>query len=253
MAAAIYDLSLIIPCYNESEGIASMRTRLAEVLPTLRQQGSLELLLIDDGSTDDTYNLLREAFAGWREVRIVRHERNKGLGAALRTGFAEALGEIIITCDSDGTYPFSEIPNMLVLLTPDIDIVTASPYHPQGGIENVPAYRVALSKSASLLYRILLDWNIHTYTAMFRAYRRDVIETINSHSNGFLMVTEMLVEALLVGYKVAEYPTTLRVRRYGQSKARLWRITRSHFQYQWGLLGRRRSTEREAVVGSVRS
>jgi dolichol-phosphate mannosyltransferase len=253
MAATMYTLSLVIPCYNESEGIPSMRERLADVLPTLRQQGSVELVLVDDGSSDGTYKLLREAFDGWRDVRIVQHERNQGLGAALRTGFANASGEIIVTCDSDGTYPFAEIPAMLALLRPGIDIVTASPYHPSGGIENVPAYRVALSKGASLLYRLLLDWRINTYTAMFRAYRRQVIERISTNSTGFLMVTELLVEAMLAGFKVAEYPTLLRVRRYGQSKARLWQITRSHLSYQRGLIGRRlRGQGSEAMAESTR-
>jgi dolichol-phosphate mannosyltransferase len=248
-----YDLSLIIPCYNESEGIPSMRSRLAEVLPTLREIGRVEVLLIDDGSTDGTYQLLQEHFAGWDEVKIVQHLHNQGLGAALRTGFAHASGATIVTCDSDGTYPFAEIPALLAKLTPGIDIVTASPYHPAGGIENVPAYRVALSKGASLLYRLLLDWRIHTYTAIFRAYRRQVIERITSQSNGFLMVTEMLVEPLLAGFRVAEYPTLLRVRRYGQSKARLWRITRSHLRYQWHLIGRRlRGSDQRTITRGVR-
>lgn len=251
MAAAMYKLSLIIPCYNESEGIPAMRARLGDILPTLRQQGNVELILIDDGSTDATYRLLREAFDGWRDVRIVQHERNQGLGAALRTGFANARGEVIVTCDSDGTYPFAEIPGLLAMLTPGVDIVTASPYHPHGSIENVPAYRVFLSKSASLLYRLLLDWRIHTYTAMFRAYRRPVIEQITTHATGFLMVTEMLVEAMLAGFQVAEYPTTLRVRRYGQSKARLLRITRSHLRYQAGLIGRRRSRTSTTIAENV--
>jgi dolichol-phosphate mannosyltransferase len=248
-----YYLSLIIPCYNEAEGIPSLHTRLAEVLPILQQQGRVEVLLIDDGSTDGTYNLLQGAFAGWNDLQIVQHERNQGLGAALRTGFANARGELIVTCDSDGTYPFAEIPALLATLTPGVDIVTASPYHPNGAIENVPAYRVALSKSASLLYRLLLDWRIHTYTAMFRAYRRQVIERVSSQSSGFLMVTEMLVEPLLAGFRVAEYPTTLRVRRYGQSKARLWRITRSHLRYQWGLIGRRLRGISNTIPGSTPS
>lgn len=235
------DLSIVIPCYNESEGIPAMRARLAEVLPQLRRNGEVELVLVDDGSADDTYNLLQQHFGGWDGVQILRHERNRGLGAALRTGLARARGQIIVTADSDGTYPFVEIQSLLDRLTPGVDVVTASPYHPDGAIANVPAYRVFISKGASLLYRLLIDWRIHTYTALFRAYRREVIETINARTDhdGFLMVTQMLVEAILAGYRVAEYPTTLRVRQYGQSKAKILRITRSHLNYQAGLIGRR--------------
>jgi dolichol-phosphate mannosyltransferase len=242
----VKDLSVIIPCYNESDGIAGMRERLADVLPTLRRRGSVELVLVDDGSVDGTGDLLEATFGAWPEVTIARHERNQGLGAALRTGLAHASGAVIVTTDSDGTYPFAQIPTLLDKLTPGIDVVTASPYHPEGGIANVQAYRIFISKIASLLYRTLLDWRIHTYTALFRAYRREVIETIypRINHNGFLMVTQMLVEAILAGYRVAEYPTTLQVRQVGTSKARIVRITKTHLRYMTELIGRKLRGER---------
>jgi dolichol-phosphate mannosyltransferase len=248
------DLSIIIPCYNESDGIAAMRERLAAVLPTLRQRGSVEVVLIDDGSADGTGDLLDQAFGGWPEVTIVRHAQNQGLGAALRTGLAHATGAVIVTTDSDGTYPFAQIPALLDHLQPGMDVVTASPYHPDGGIANVQAYRIAISKSASLLYRLLLDWRIHTYTALFRAYRREVLETIAPRitHNGFLMVTQMLVEALLAGYRVAEFPTVLQVRQIGTSKARIVRITQTHLRYMASLIGRRARGERPAAQAESR-
>ncbi|PDW04766.1 glycosyltransferase family 2 protein [Candidatus Viridilinea mediisalina] len=243
------DLSVIIPCYNEAEGVATMHERLAEVLPSLRQRGQVELILVDDGSVDGTGDLLRQAFGTWPEVVVVPHERNLGLGAALRTGLAHAHGDIIVTTDSDGTYPFSHIPTLLDYLNPEVDVVTASPYHPGGGIANVPAYRIFISKGASLLYRMLLDWRVHTYTALFRAYRRDVIETIKPRINhdGFLMVTQMLVEALMAGYRVAEYPTVLQVRQTGTSKARLVRITKTHLRYMASLIGRKLRGEQRSA------
>ncbi|PDV96431.1 glycosyltransferase family 2 protein [Candidatus Chloroploca asiatica] len=236
---ATYDLSVVIPCYNEAEGIDAMYERITAVLPILQQRGSVQLVLVNDGSSDRTGDLLTQTFGELPHVTIAHHERNQGLGVALRTGFAHADGSIIVTCDSDGTYPFAEIPALLDRLTPGVDIVTASPYHPDGGIENVPAYRVTISKSASFCYRLLIDWRIRTYTALFRACRREVIERINTQANGFLMVTELLVEAMLAGYRVVEYPAVLRVRQYGQSKAKIVRITGTHLRYMAGLLGRR--------------
>jgi dolichol-phosphate mannosyltransferase len=232
-------ISVIIPCYNESEGIPALRSRIAAVLPALRERGKVEIVFVDDGSSDGTGEQLAAAFAGWPEVHLARHGRNQGLGQALRTGFAAATGSIIVTCDSDGTYPFAEIPALLDRLEPGVEVVTASPYHPQGGVDNVPQYRVAISKTASLLYRLLVDWQIHTYTALFRAYRREVIERVSTRADGFMMVAELLVEARLAGFRVAEYPTTLRVRQYGQSKAKVLRITRTHLQYMATLAGRR--------------
>jgi dolichol-phosphate mannosyltransferase len=245
---AACDLSVVIPCYNESEGIAAMRSRIGEVLPELRRRGNVELILVDDGSSDGTGDLLAAAFRDVPEARIVSHERNKGLGAALRTGFASAAGTVVVTCDSDGTYPFAEVPALLDRLVAGVDLVTASPYHPDGGVENVPAYRVAISKCASLCYRVLVDWRINTYTALFRAYRREVIEQVATTADGFMMVAELLVEARLAGFRVAEYPTTLRVRQYGQSKARVWRITRTHLRYMAALVGRRLSGRQGAQL-----
>jgi dolichol-phosphate mannosyltransferase len=232
-------ISLVIPCYNESEGIAAMHERLQAVLPALQSRGPVELILVDDGSSDGSGELLTAAFGGWPSARVVRHERNRGLGQALRTGFQHASGAIVVTCDSDGTYPFVEIPALLDRLAPGVDLVTASPYHAAGAVENVPAYRVLISKGASLCYRLLIDWQIHTYTALFRAYRRDLIERVQTRSDGFLMVAELLVEARLAGFRVAEYPTTLRVRQYGQSKARLLRITQAHLRYMSSVAWRR--------------
>ncbi len=243
------DLSVIIPCYNESDGIAAMRERLMHVLPVLRQRGSVELVLVDDGSVDGTGDLLEQTFSAWPEVTIARHAHNQGLGAALRTGLAHASGAVIVTTDSDGTYPFTQIPALLDKLQPGVDVVTASPYHPAGGIANVQAYRIFISKGASLLYRMLLDWRIHTYTALFRAFRREVIEEIapRINHNGFLMVTQMLVESVLAGYQVAEYPTILQVRQVGASKARIVRITQTHLRYMAELVGRRLRGERPAA------
>jgi dolichol-phosphate mannosyltransferase len=225
-------LSLVIPCYNESESIDQLVGQLTAIRPELERRGPFEIVFVDDGSTDDTYDRLCAAFANWGDVLIVRHGRNRGLGAALRTGFAHARGDIIVTTDSDGTYPFTTIPALLDRLTADVDIVTASPYHPQGGVDGVPAYRLLFSKGASFLYRIFVNPRLHTYTAMYRAYRREVIEDIPTSADGFLMVTELIVGALLAGYRVAEFPAVLRVRRYGQSKARVWQITRAHLRYQ---------------------
>ncbi|ACL23748.1 glycosyltransferase family 2 protein [Chloroflexus aggregans] len=240
---AEYNLSIVIPCYNEAEGITAMHDRLAQALAILRNRGRVQLVLVNDGSHDGTGQLLEQTFGNWPDTVIVHHDTNRGLGAALRTGFTHATGQVIVTCDSDGTYPFSEIPALLDRLVPGVDLVTASPYHTGGGVENVPAYRVFISKAASLCYRVLVNPRIHTYTAMFRACRRELIENVTTQADGFLMVTEWLVEALLKGYRVAEYPTTLRVRQYGQSKARVWRITKTHLRYMAGIVRRRLFTQ----------
>lgn len=235
------DLSIIIPCYNEEENIKPMRIRLLE---TVKDLGFVcELVFIDDGSTDATWDELQDVFQEDQssKVKIVirRHTENRGLGAAIKTGFEVSSGSVLVTADSDGTYSFTEIPALLERLGSQTMMVTASPYHPEGKVEGVPGYRLLLSRGSSFIYRLLVDWKIHTYTSLFRAYRRELIDTIEVTSDDYLAGTEILVKAILHGGKVAEYPTILRVRQFGTSKARILQTIQSHLKFQLKVLAHR--------------
>ncbi len=230
-------ISVIVPCYNEEDNVHKMQAELYPVLELLSQEYQVQVVLVDDGSTDATLQKLKETFEVLENPKItftfLKHEVNRGLGAALRTGFADAKGDLIITTDSDGTYKFTTIPAILERLIPGIDIVTASPYHPDGQVVGVPGYRLVLSQGASFLYRVLVSWRVHTYTCLFRAYRRKVIDTISFQSDGFLAGTELMVKGMLKGYQVDEYPAVLYSRVFGTSKAKLIRTIRAHLGFQW--------------------
>jgi dolichol-phosphate mannosyltransferase len=232
------DLSIVIPCYNEAVNVPKIQAEFLPVATELAKTRSLEVVFVDDGSTDGTWQALVDTFGNDPHVAVKfeKHQVNRGLGAAIRTGFAAACGEVIVTTDSDGTYSFSKVPELLSSLTPDIDIVTASPYHPAGGVEGVPAYRLVLSRGSSAIYRLLVSWRVHTYTCLFRAYRRQVVEHITFESDGFLAGTELLVKAMLTGYRVAEYPAVLYRRVFGTSKAKLMRTILAHLRFQGRIL-----------------
>jgi len=234
------DLSIIIPCYNEADNITKLREELLPVVVDLSSSNSVEVIFVDDGSTDETYKIVKETLIDKNtpgiSMKLIQHHGNWGLGKALRSGFDVCRGEIVVTSDSDGTYKYSCIQELLSLLDDDIDIITASPYHPQGDVVGVPAYRLILSQGSSMIYRVLVNRSIHTYTCLFRAYRRDVIENIQFVSNGFLAGTELLVKALLKGYQVVEYPATLYTRSYGVSKANLLRTILAHLRFQFNVL-----------------
>lgn len=230
-------ISLVIPAYNESEGVAQTAGAVRNLLTYLRKTHETEVLFINDGSKDNTAALLEAEFKDDAAVRVISHEVNKGLGAAIRTGFQHAKGDIIVTTDFDGTYPVNTIPQLLGRMAVDnVDIITASPYHPSGHVEGVPAYRLVFSHGASLLYRLLVSWKIHTWTALYRAYRRPVVEKVSFESNDFLAGTELLVKALRAGYTVSEFPTTLHVRTFGQSSIKIARVTMLHLKFQSRLL-----------------
>ncbi|MEZ4669888.1 MAG: glycosyltransferase family 2 protein [Anaerolineae bacterium] len=230
-------VSLVVPAYNESEGVHQTAEAMRSILETLSKNYTMEVVFVNDGSKDNTADLLKAEFDGDARVKVVSHDRNKGLGAAIRTGFQNATGDIIVTTDFDGTYPLVTIPQMLARLKADgTNMVTASPYHPNGKVEGVPGYRLLFSFGASLLYRILVKWNIHTWTALYRAYQRQVVDAITFESNDFLAGTEILVKAIQAGFTVSEFPTTLHVRTFGQSSIKIARVTKLHLKFQWRLL-----------------
>jgi dolichol-phosphate mannosyltransferase len=237
-------LSVVVPCYNEEDNVDKLRDEFFPVIERLVGSHlpdgdlieSVEVVFVDDGSRDRTYAVLQAAFGTLNypaiTVKFEKHDINRGLGAALKTGFQASTGEVIVTTDSDGTYHFSTIPAMLELLKKDVAIVTASPYHPKGEVVGVPPFRIFLSRGSSLLYRLLLSWKIHTYTALFRAYRRKVVDQIPFAANDFLGQTELMVKAMLKGYKVDEFPAVLHRRVFGVSKAKLLKTIQSHLMFQ---------------------
>jgi dolichol-phosphate mannosyltransferase len=108
------------------------------------------------------------------------------------------------------------------------DIVTASPYHPQGGVENVLPWRLLLSKGASFMYRRLSPCKLYSYTSFLRVCRRQVVENVPFESNGFAFATEFLLKAALRGYKVAELPMVLKSRVVGVSKMKVIYTIQTH-------------------------
>ena len=244
-------LSFVVPCYNERDGIPKLLRALDETRQALGPEYDWEFVLVDDGSTDGTAEVLKAATLAGAQMRVVRHPRNRGLGAALRTGFAHASGELVATADSDCTYDPRELVEMLKLLAPGIDVVVASPYHPNGGVQNVPAYRLILSRNLSRLYGWVTGADLYTYTSLFRLYRSQVIRTVQFESDGFLSMAQIVVGALVAGYRVVEYPTQLTVREYGDSKAMIARLVCDHLRFIYRLLrqgARVPATTRAAVA-----
>ncbi len=222
-------ISIVVPCYNESEGIPQLRTRLMPVIKELEKSAEIELIFVDDGSTDNTNQLLHENFPE-KFSRIVKHEQNMNLGAAVRTGLLAASGDIIVTIDSDCTYAPENIPNMIAQLK-DCDIVTASPYHPDGKVVGVPEYRLFLSHGVTAIYNLVSGRHLYTWTALFRAYKREAISGITITNNDFIALVELLVKAANRGAKIKEAPETLYVRKYGASKMRLLQVIGNHLKF----------------------
>jgi dolichol-phosphate mannosyltransferase len=232
-------VTVIIPCYNEAEGVTRLHALLLPVLQKLRTVRPVELVLVDDGSRDGTAQRLTAAFAGVPEVAVIRHPQNRNLGAALRTGLQAAKGDWIACLDADCTYDPEILPRLLAGLEAGADLVTASPYHPLGRVDGVPAWRLGLSWGLSWIYRQVLGVPVYTYTALARAWRRSLTPKIQSERDDFTAVADMMLRALVQGYRVVEVPAVLGVRVHGVSKMRVLRVIRAQLRLLLRLIFRR--------------
>ncbi len=217
--SALTPVSIVVPCYNEQESLPYLAKTLAAVENELNSIGyASQLVFVDDKSTDNTLGVIDELFGGRDDVQVVRHEVNKGVAGGIITGIRAARTEIVCTIDCDCTFDPHELVNMIPMLTDGVDMVQASPYHKDGAVQNVPGWRLALSKGASVLYRRVLRTKIASYTACFRVLRRSAMIDIEPTETGFHGVPEMLGLLDLKGGKIVEYPTVLAVRLFGASK-----------------------------------
>ena len=184
---------------------------------------------------------MQSVFGSNPNVRLVQHEQNSGVSAAILTGIRHSDTELVCSMDCDCSYDPLEFSRMLPLMTDDVDLVTASPYHPQGRVKNVPGWRLLLSKGLSTIYRIVLPQKLHTWTSCFRVYRKSAIEQLNLHESGFLGTAELVGQLCLNGSRIVEHPATLEVRIFGESKMKTFhtiaghlRLVRQLVKQRWG-------------------
>lgn len=225
------DVTIVIPCYNEQESLPYLANTLRAVESNLLDHGyKADIIFVDDKSKDDTLRVLRELFTKWKNVRIVEHEANRGVAAGIMTGLRSARTEVVCSMDCDCTYDPHELVNMLPLLEENVDLVTASPYHRDGGVRNVPGWRLFLSRGASWLYRRVLRSKLDTYTSCFRVYRRSSLVETELEESGFLGVAEMLGRLDLAGGTIVEFPAVLEVRLFGISKMKTAKTVVGHLK-----------------------
>ena len=218
-------VSLVVPCFNEEESVPSLVERLRILIDS---QSGWEVLFVNDGSTDNTGPLLDAAAAQFTWARVCHHPRNLGLGAGVRTGLLNTSAPFVCTIDSDGSYPPESLPAFIELLEAGADIVTASPWHPDNDYARGSLHRIILSRGVSWCYRLVTRVHLYTFTALFRAYRREVVDRVVFESNGFPAVTELMIRAIARGYHVTEVPMPLLPRERGQSKMSLVNTFRGH-------------------------
>lgn len=233
-------ISVVVPLCNEEDGIDQLNEKLNRLQQAFEGEARLEFVLVDDGSTDRTRERLQATFGDREDCHIISHARNCGIGAAFRTGFSHSQGSIVCTIDADCSYEPEGVKRLVESMeATGADVALASPYHPEGQVEGVPHWRIVISKACSLLYRVLSPVRLYTYTSIFRAYRRRVIETVRFDADGFVSATEIVMRAGEQGYRFVEIPMTLRARKAGTTKMKVVRTIFTHLRMLAGVVKRR--------------
>ena len=212
-------VTVVVPCYNEQAGVPALVERLARLIEGPAR--GWEVLFVDDGSADRTFARLLASVHREPWARVLRHPTNLGLGAALRTGFDYVESPIVCTIDSDCTYAPERLPALVELVGQGADMATASAWHPGSAAAKGNPVRIALSRAVSGIYKQLIGQDVHTFTCLFRAYRRDVLRRIPFRSDGFAAVAEIMLRGIIAGYDVRELPMQLEERRFGESKLKV--------------------------------
>ncbi|MBL7133268.1 MAG: glycosyltransferase [Phycisphaerae bacterium] len=224
-------VSVVVPVFNESENIASTVQAIEEVMSKTGK--SFEIVLVNDGSTDDTPARIAAIAAEDERVKPVGYPVNAGRGKALRTGFDASSGEFVASIDADLSYHPSSILDLLAGLEahPEADFAIGSPYMAGGGTENVPPLRLLISKMGNYVLRGMMPGNFRTFTGIFRCYRGDMVRGLVLCSDSKEIHLEILTKAIALGYKGVEVPATLRGRKKGKSKFRFRKTATHHLMY----------------------
>jgi polysaccharide deacetylase family protein (PEP-CTERM system associated) len=221
-------VTVVIPCFNEERALPYLANTLRRLEDSIGGAYDLRFLLVDDGSTDATRDVMRTLFGQWANVTALHHDRNRGLAAAIQTGVRAATTEIVCSMDCDCTYDPHELARMIPRLRPGVDLVVASPYHADGSARTLPIWRRALATSLARLYRAALRQPLTCYTSSFRVYRRSRILAVTVRRGGFIGVTEMLARLDLDGATIVEHPVTLDARLFGRPRLAIVRGVVDH-------------------------
>lgn len=203
-------VSVVVPVYNEGPALAANLVRLADAFSVYSSYYDFHYIVVDDGSTDETHAIALTFARFRRNVTVLSHDRNYGLGRALRTAFASADGRYVVVLDADLSYEPSVAVELLEALErEDADVATASAYMRGGSVANVPFLRRVLSREANRVLSLAAKGRYATFTCMVRAYRTDFVKDLEVHADGMDSSAEIMLAAIRKNGKILEVPARL--------------------------------------------
>ena len=204
-------LSVFFPAYNDSGTIASL------VITALQSARKLtpdfEVIVVNDGSADKTAEILDELARTYPEVRVVHHERNRGYGGALRTGFATASRELVFYTDGDAQYDPSEMELLWRRLDDAVDVVNGYKIS-----RSDPLHRIVIGRVYHHTVKVLFGLGVRDVDCDFRLIRRRVFDKVRLEKDSGVICLEMMKKITDAGFQIAEVPVHHYHRAHGKSQ-----------------------------------
>jgi glycosyltransferase involved in cell wall biosynthesis len=207
-------LSVVVPVYNEQDSIVNVIEHLASV-PFLR-----EIIIVDDCSADHTPQRIAELIARFPGlIQSVRHERNQGKTAALKTGFAMVTGEIVIVQDADLEYDPAEIKGVIdPILSGRADVVYGSRFMVKRAARVLYFYHYIANKGLTFLCNLLTNLNMTDIETGYKAFRAEIMRNLVITSSGFGFEVEVTAKIAKLGCRIYEVPISYYGRTYEEGK-----------------------------------
>ncbi len=219
-------ISIVIPAYNEADNIKRLDNELIKILN--KERYVYEILIVNDGSNDDTLVESEKLAKKHHSVRVIKHNRNMGLAAGIITGIKNAKNPLLITLDADLTFHPKEIKKLMKKYRETgADCIIGSQYC-KGGEDTLSIKRWVLSRGVNFLYQIFLGSNVTSVSSIFRLYKTQQLKKMNLVSTGFSINSEILINLIKNKARIYEVPVRLTTRIYGESKINNYKEFRNH-------------------------
>ena len=239
-------LSVFFPAYNDSGTIASLVITALQTASKLTR--NYEVIVVDDGSTDSTANILHELARVYPELKIVTHAVNRGYGGALRSGFASATKDVIFYTDGDAQYDPAEMDLLWPKMAPGVDLVNGFKIS-----RSDPWHRIVIGRIYHHTVKALFGLHVRDVDCDFRLLRRSIFDRVRLEKNSGVICLEMMKKIQDAGFTIVEVPVHHYHRAHGQSQFfNFRRVIRTGIDVMklWYALVVRQTHQREADTGA---